>query len=486
VVDDVHRAVGWPLLVEPGVIDGESRAFTLPTGTVTFLLTDVEGSTSRWEAAPAAMVTAIARHYEVLDEAIKTHGGVRPVEHGEGDSVVAAFSRASDAVDAALAAQRALVREPWLEDAALSVRMAVHTGEIQLRGNDNYVGQTLNRCARLRAIGHGGQVLVSAASAAVLADRLPDAVVLRDLGVHRLRDLGRPEHVWQLVHPDLPSEFGALRSLDAGRHNLPIELTPLVGRAREIAELRRLIAEERLVTLVGSAGVGKTRLALAVLADLAGGYEGGVWWVDLAAVSDRDAIGRSALAAIGAQPVAGSPAADQLAVELGDDRTLVGLDNCEHLVDSCAGFVADLLSSAASVSVVTTSREPLGVPGEVVWRVPSLRCPGPDQAVSVPTLSQYDAVRLFLDRAHRARPSFAVDDHNAPAIAQICHRLDGIPLAIELAAARCRQISVERIAADLDDRFRFLTGGARTVMPRQQTLAASVDWSYERLDEVER
>ena len=209
---------------------------------MTFLLTDVEGSTQRWEAAPTAMATAIGRHYELLEQAIEGHGGVRPVEQGEGDSVVGAFSRASDAVAAALAAQRAFAVESWPEGAELRVRMAVHTGEVQLRGNDNYVGQTLNRCARLRGIGHGGQVLVSAAAAGVLADRLPDGVTLRDLGVHRLRDLGRPEHVWQLVHPDLPAEFGPLRSLDAYRHNLPVQLTPLVGRAAEIAELRALFS----------------------------------------------------------------------------------------------------------------------------------------------------------------------------------------------------------------------------------------------------
>ena len=277
-----------------------------------------------------------------------------------------------------------------------------------------------------------------------------------------------------------------MRSLEAYRHNLPVQLTPLVGRVGEITELRVQISEERLVTLVGSAGVGKTRLALAVSADLLDRYRGGVWWVELAALSDQDAVGGAALAALGARPVAGSPLPAQLAAELGDDPSLVVLDNCEHLIASCAGFVADLLSAGVSVSVLATSREPLGVPGEVVWRVPSLRCPGPDQAVSVPALSQYDAVRLFLDRAHRARPSFTVGADNAPAIAQICHRLDGIPLAIELAAARCRQTSAERIAAELDDRFRFLTGGARTVMPRQQTLAASVDWSYERLDDGER
>jgi predicted ATPase/class 3 adenylate cyclase len=485
-VDDVHREVGWPLLVEPGVIEGEPRAFALPTGTVTFLLTDVQGSTQRWEAAPEGMTVAIARHYELLEQAIEGHRGVRPVEQGEGDSVVAAFSRASDAVSAALEAQRAFAAESWPQGAELSVRMAVHTGEVQLRGDDNYVGQTLNRCARLRGIGHGGQILVSAATAGLLADRLAAGVTLRDLGIHRLRDLGRPEHVWQVVHPDLQAEFDVLRSLDAYRHNLPVQLTPLVGRIGEIVEVHDLIAGGRLVTLVGSAGVGKTRLALAASADMVELFRGGVWWVELAALADPGGIGRAALAALGAREVAGSSLAHQLVVELGDEPSLVVLDNCEHVVVSCAEFVSAVLSASSSVSVLATSREPLGVPGEVVWRVPSLRCPEPDLAVTAPALSQYDAVTLFLDRARRARPSFRVSEANAPAIAQICHRLDGIPLAIELAAARCRQMSAERVAADLDDRFRYLTGGARTVMPRQQTLAASIDWSYGRLEEDER
>jgi predicted ATPase/DNA-binding CsgD family transcriptional regulator len=485
-VDDVLRVVGCPLLVEPGVIDGESRPFTLPTGTVTFLLTDVESSTQPWEPAPTRIATAIARHHELLAEAIERHGGARPVEQEEGHSVVAAFGRVSDAVAAAIAAQIALVAEPWPQGAEVSVRMAVHTGEVQLRGEYNYGGQTLDCCARLCEIGHGGQVLVSAAAAAVVANRLPDGVTLQGLGVHRLRDLGRPEPVWQLLHPDLRATFGPLRSLYAYRHNLPIPMTSLVGRVGEIAELSDLLSEERLVTLVGSAGVGKTRLALAVSADLLERYRGGVWWVELAALSDQDAVGRAALSALGAQQHAGWPLAAQLTFELGDGPSLIVLDNCEHLIAPCAGFVADLLSATAALCVLATSREPLGAPGEVVWRVPSLRCPKPEQTVLAPALSQYDAVKLFVDRAHRARRSFKVDDHNAPAIAQICRRLDGIPLAIELAAARCRHTTVERIAADLDDRFRYLTGGARTVMARQQTLAASVDWSYERLEERER
>jgi predicted ATPase/DNA-binding SARP family transcriptional activator len=464
----------------------EERAFSLPTGTVTFLLSDVEGSTRRWEEAPGAMARAVARHYELLDAAIVGHGGVRPVEQGEGDSVVGAFSGASDALAAAVAAQQAFAAEPWREGAELRVRIALHTGEAQLRDRGNYVGPALNRGARIRAIAHGGQVLVSASTAALVADRLPADTTLVDLGLHRLKDLERPEHVWQVVHRDLASKFPPLRSLDMFRHNLPVQLTPLIGRTSEIADVRAPLAHERLVTLTGSAGVGKTRLALAVAAETVDSNPGGVWWVELAPLSDPDAVGRAALAAIGAREAPGATAAHQLAVELGDQRSLLVLDNCEHLIASCAQLVAGLLTSNPSTSVLATSRETLGVPGEITFRVPSLRCPNPERAHEVPTLSQYDATALFVERAQRARPSFTVGEANAPAIAQICHRLDGIPLAIELAAARCGQLSPQRIAAELDDRFRLLTGGARTVIARQQTLAASVDWSHERLDDAEQ
>jgi predicted ATPase/class 3 adenylate cyclase/DNA-binding CsgD family transcriptional regulator len=485
-VDDVERGLGWPLLVGAGVSGGEEGVFTLPTGTVTFLLSDVEGSTRRWEAAPEAMTVAVPRHYELLDEAIRRHGGVRPVEQGEGDSVVGAFSRASDAVAAAVAVQQAFAAEDWPAGADLRVRVAVHTGEARLRNHGYYLGHALNRAARIRATGHGGQVLVSAATAALVADRLPEGVTLADLGLHRLKDLGTPEHIWQLVHPDLPSVFPPLRSLDAFHHNLPIQLTPLIGREPEIIAVCDLLAGERLVTLTGSAGVGKTRLALAVAAETVDSQPGGVWWVELAPVADDGAVGRTALAALGARAVAGTPVAHQLAAALGDQPSLIVLDNCEHLVAKCADLVTTILTASPSISVLTTSREPLGVPGEITWRVPSMRCPSRELTVDVPTLTQYDAVALFIERARRARPSFAVSDANAPAIAEICHRLDGIPLALELAAARCRQLSAERIASELDNRFRLLTGGARTVMARQQTLAASLDWSHERLDDTEQ
>jgi predicted ATPase/class 3 adenylate cyclase/DNA-binding CsgD family transcriptional regulator len=467
-----------------GVGSEPERGFALPTGTVTFLLSDVEGSSRRWEDAPLAMPAAIARHYELLDEAIAAHGGVRPVEQGEGDSVVGAFPRASDAVAAAVDAQRALMEEEWPAEADLRVRMAVHTGEAQLRDSGNYFGQAIIRCARLRAIAHGGQVLVSAASAALLTG-LPGEIELVDLGEHRLKDLTRPERIWQLSAPGLVARFPSLRSLDAFRHNLPVQMTPLIGRERLIAEVVARLEEDRLITLTGSGGVGKTRLALAAAGEALDRFEGGVLVVELAGVARPEGVSAAVLAALGISQAPGAGLIDQVAALLAGERSLLILDNCEHLVAGCAQFVADLLSACPPVSVLATSREPLSVPGEVTWRVPSLGAPPAEPHLAVAVVSQFDAVRLFIDRARRARPSFAVTDANAPAVAQICHRLDGIPLAIELAAARCRQLSAERIAHDLDDRFRLLTGGARTVLPRHQTLAASIAWSHDRLDASE-
>jgi predicted ATPase/class 3 adenylate cyclase/DNA-binding CsgD family transcriptional regulator len=482
--DDEARGAVQRLLVAD-VTEPQAPAFALPTGTVTFLLTDVEASSRRWDTVPDAMALAMARHHELVHDAIAQYGGVRPIDQGEGDSVVGAFSRAADAVAAALSAQQTLFAEPWPDAAQLRVRMAVHTGDAELRDAGNYFGETIVRCARLRALAHGGQVLLSDASGALVAGRLPDGASLRDLGVHRLKDLGRPEHVWQLCHPDLPATFPFLSSLDAFRHNLPVQLTPFIGRTQELLDVTQLLTEERLVTLTGSGGVGKTRLALATAAAAIDDFPGGVWFVELAGFADGDSIEPAVLAALGVRPLAG-PSIDQVAAELGARRCLVLLDNCEHLTSECAQFIESLLVRNPTVVVLVTSREPLGVPGEVVCRVPSLATPAPAPSVAVDAVSQYDAVRLFVDRARRARPSFVVSDDTAPAIAQICFRLDGIPLALELAAARCRHLPVERISRDLDDRFRLLTGGARTVLPRQQTLGASIDWSHDRLDATEQ
>jgi predicted ATPase/class 3 adenylate cyclase/DNA-binding CsgD family transcriptional regulator len=480
--DDVSRGGSRPLLL--GDVSGSAAAFDLPTGTVTFVLTDLDALASQRDA-PEAMAAATDRQQALIDEAIAEHGGARPLHQDDGQTVVAAFSRASDAVRAALDAQRALTAEDWPDGKVPRARMAVHTGEAQLRDEGSYFGDSVARCGHLRAIAHGGQVLLSDATAALVADRLPEGAELRDLGVHRLRDLGRPGRVWQLVHPDVGSSFPALRSLDAFPNNLPVQLTPLIGREQEVSAVGRRLLEDRLVTLTGSGGVGKTRLALAVAAGELEHYPGGAWLVALAGVTDPDGVPAAALAAVGGHQASGLPGAELLSRELGAEPSLLVLDNCEHLVEGCAQLVEGLLVINQATSVLATSREPLDVPGEVTWRVPSLAAPPAERTLAVSALSQYDAVRLFLDRAKRARASFLVTEDNAPAIAQICYRLDGIPLAVELAAARCRQLSPQQIARELDDRFRLLTGGARTVLPRHRTLAASIDWSHDRLDDAE-
>jgi predicted ATPase/class 3 adenylate cyclase/DNA-binding CsgD family transcriptional regulator len=462
--------------------------FSVPTGIVTFLLTDIESSTSSWEVDGAAMGPAVSRHYELLDECVARWAGVRPVEQGEGDSIVAAFSRPSDAVNAALDAQRALLAE--LAD-QFRVRMALHTGEAQLRDEANYFGRTVIRCARLRSCAHGGQVVLSAAAADLVADDLPPGTELHDLGLHRLRDLHRPERVYELCHPDLPGSgsFPPLRSLEAFRHNLPVQLTPLVGRDTELGHLEVVVATERLVTLIGTGGCGKTRLAAELGARLVDRFPGGVWWCELAARGGEGVVALTLATLLGVQEQPGPDLVPAVAARLATmGPTLVVLDNAEHVLDDAANATSTLLGVAPDVTVLVTSREPLSVPGEVAWRVPSLGTPplGAGAPPVVAQLAEFAAVELFVERAARARPGFALDDDNAAAVAAICQRLDGIPLAIELAAARVRTLTPARIAAQLDDRFRLLTGGTRTLLPRQQTLLASVAWSEELLDPTER
>jgi len=457
----------------------------LPAGTVTFLLTDIESSTRTWESHGPAMAQAVARHYEIVDEVVGVHGGVRPVEQGEGDSVVAVFSRATDAVAAAADAQRALIAEPWPDGAALAVRMAVHTGEAQLRDDRYYTGPSIIRCARLRALAHGGQVLISGVTADLLADGLPVGAALLPLGTHRLRDLRQPERVFQLVHPELPAGFPPLRSLDALPNNLPVHLTSFVGREPALAELGARLAEHRVVTLVGAGGSGKTRLAAQVAAEVSDWHPDGVWWVELATVTDPGNVGWTVMAALGMGDDRGLDPVGRITGCLADSRTLVVLDNCEHVLDAVAGLADRVLRACPNVTVLATSREPLGLAGEVAWRVPPLSLPGEGDS-SVDGVLRSEGVRLFVERARDARPSFEVDEATAPVLTAICTRLDGLPLAIELAAARIRSLPPQRILDGLSDRFRLLTGGARTATARQKTLHASVEWSHDLLSEGER
>jgi predicted ATPase/class 3 adenylate cyclase/DNA-binding CsgD family transcriptional regulator len=457
----------------------------LPLGTVTFLFTDVDASAGRREPDPEAMATAVARHRELLDDAIAAHDGARPAEHGEGDTGLGAFARASDAVAAALDAQLRLRAKAGPDGLTLRMRMAIHTGEAELRDGRSYFGPALDRGARLRAIGADGQVLVSGTTADLIGDRLPAGASLADRGLHRLQDLGRPERVFELRHDGIAAGDEPLRSLDTLPNNLPVQLTSFVGRAAELGALRSLLAATRLLSVTGAGGCGKTRLAVQLAADVLDGYAGGAWLVELSTITEPDRVPATIAAALGERDLNGD-LVEAIAIRVGDRPTLVVLDNCEHLLDSVATFADALLRRCESLTLLVTSREPLGVPGETAWRVPSMPAPDPRDQEPVEAFEQFDAVRLFLDRATKVRPNFGLTADNAPAVAQICHRLEGIPLALELAAARVRGLPVEQIAAGLDDRFRLLTGGSRTVMPRQQTLQASVDWSYDLLSERER
>jgi predicted ATPase/class 3 adenylate cyclase/DNA-binding CsgD family transcriptional regulator len=444
----------------------------LPTGIVTFLLTDIEGSTRLWEAENEGMVIAAARHYALLDTIIAARGGVRPVEQGEGDSIVAAFEKASDALAAAVDIQLAFAVEQWPLERPLRVRIALHTGEAQLRNEGNYFGPTIIRCARLRAVAHGGQTVISGATRDVITDRLVEPVTLRDLGAHRLKDLGRPERVWQMCHPELESDFPALRSLNVLANNLPAELTTFVGRETELAELHDLLSTRRLVTLVGAGGCGKTRLALHAAADAVDEHANGVWWVELASIAHADLVPTAVATVLGFREEAGKTLTETLAGQLADQDTLIVLDNCEHVLDACARLAEALLTSAPNLRIVATSREALGVAGETAWHVPSLDA---DRAA-----------QLFVERATLVRPNFAPRAEELSIVSRICDRLDGIPLAIELAAAWTRMMQLGQIAAALDDRFRLLTGGSRTAVPRQRTLESSVAWSHDLLEDRER
>jgi predicted ATPase/class 3 adenylate cyclase/DNA-binding CsgD family transcriptional regulator len=439
----------------------------LPTGTVTLLLADVEGSTRLWETQPDDMTAAIARLNQTVSATIAEHDGVRPVEQGEGDSFVAAFARASDAVAAALDLQRAPL-------APIRLRIGVHTGEIQLRDEGNYAGPTINRTARLRDLGHGGQTLLSGVTEALVLDRFPDDAWLTDLGSHPLRDLPRPERVVQLCHRDLVNDFPPLRvSKAVASQHLPVQLTTFVGRKAESAQVWELLSDNRLVTLAGAGGAGKTRLAIQVAGQITTEFADGVWYVDLAPITDPGVVPIAAARALDLPDQPGRSTMDTLTRFIADRQMLVVLDNCEHLLDASAELVVGLLAACPSLTLLATSREPIGVAGEVSWRVPSL-----------PLLDE--AIELFNDRARHARHDFAVSDENATTVAEICARLDGLPLAIELAAARVRALSLTEIVDSLHDRFRLLTGGARTAVRRQQTLRASVDWSHALLTEPER
>jgi predicted ATPase/class 3 adenylate cyclase/DNA-binding CsgD family transcriptional regulator len=452
---------------------------------VTLLFTDIEDGVRLWEADRDAMAAASARHDRIVREQIEAAGG--HVFKTVGEAHRAVFADPVAALSSAVAIQRAVGAEPWSSGLPIGVCMALHSGACAERGGD-YVGPVVNRTARLLDIGHGGQVLVTAASYALLADRLPGGIGLRDLGEQRLKDLGRAERVFQVTGPGLADGFGVLRSLDdpALRHNLPSQATSFVGRTAELAELRALVSDgSRLVTIAGPGGIGKSRLALQVAADALDGTGDGVWLVELAPVAEPELVTRTAAAALRVSEAPGRPMLDTLIDAIGDRDLLLILDNAEQVLGAVAELADAVIRSCLRVCLLVTSREPLGISGEHIFRVPGLAVPPADLAAP-DRLAAFESVQLFAEHAALHRRGFIVDDGSAAAVAAICVRLDGIPLALELAAARLGSLSVSEINARLDQRFRLLTTGNRTALPRHQTLRALIDWSYDLLSSEEQ
>ncbi len=454
----------------------------LPTGTVTFLFTDIEHSTLLLQELGDRWPQVLEDHRRLVGAAIEASRG-RQIGT-EGDSFFAVFSSALDAATAVVAAQRALAAHPW-PGFDVRVRMGLHTGQARVLG-DGYVGLDVHRAARIAAAGHGGQILVSDAAASLIEKELPPGVGLRDLGEHRLKDLPRPERLYQLEVQGLPTEFPALKSLDIRRNNLPLSLTSFIGRHEEMVAARSQVTQARLVTLIGPGGMGKTRLALQLAAEVLEEYADGVWLTELARLSDAELIAPTLLMVLGLREQPGRPALQTLIDYLGSRQALLVLDNCEHLIEAAAGLASALLNACPKLRLLATSREALGVPGEAVWRVPALSLPAPEEVPPAAEMAEWPAVALFVDRGTAALPSFQISENNAALVAQICRRLDGIPLAIELAAARLKVLSVRQLADRLDDRFRILTGGSRAALPRQQTLRAAIDWSHDLLAQSEK
>src|SRR5215211_2626477 len=455
-----------------------------PTGTVTFLFTDIEGSTKRWERHPEAMQIALARHDEILRDAAEQHGGY--VFKTVGDAFCCAFLTAPDALECALEIQRRLLSSEWEHIGTLRVRIALHTGAAEERDGD-YFGPPVNRVARLMSAAHGGQVLLSLPAQELVRDQLPGGTTLRDLGEHRLKDLFRPERIFQLLAPELPSEFPPLRTLEAYRNNLPLQPTPLMGREKEVAEVLDFLRrdETRLLTLTGPGGIGKTRLALQAAADLLEDFPDGTFFVPLATVTQTELLLPAVAEALGVRETGEQLLHESLKDYLSERRLLLVLDNFEQVLGA-APAVTELLAAAPGMKVLATSRAPLELYGEHEFPVPPLALPDLEHPPSLERLTQYEAVGLFVERAQAVKPDFKVTNESAPAVAEICVRLDGLPLAIELAAARIKLLPPKAMLQRLSSRLKLLTGGARDLPERQRTLRATIEWSFALLDEGEQ
>jgi predicted ATPase/class 3 adenylate cyclase len=454
----------------------------LPTGTITFLFSDIEGSTERWETHGGAMKAAVARHEKLVRQAISRYDGY--IFKTLGDAFCCAFATAPNALNAAVEAQRALATEDFSAVHGLRVRIGLHTGYADERDAD-YFGPVVNRVARLMSIGHGAQVLLSDATRALVQNEAPPDTIFTDLGVHRLKDLAQPERVWQVALDGHKSDFPPLKSLDALPNNLPIQVTSFRGREQHLEDLKLHLLEYRLITLVGAGGVGKTRLAVQLGAEVLDRFSDGVWISDLAPIAE------SVVSSVVAKTLGVSQAQVRLTDEcitqaLKGRQLLLVLDNCEHVLETAAALADAIHCHCPNVRIIATSRQALGVRGEKVVRLDSLAVPGTLANINPTAALEFGAVALFTDRASLVDRSFRLGEDNAHIVSEICRRLDGIPLAIELAAARVNVMNVRNLAQRLDERFKVLTGGSRTALPRQKTLRALFDWSYDLLGPQEQ
>ena len=453
----------------------------MPSGIVTFLFTDIQGSTRLWQDDPAAMDIALKRHDDILSKAISQNSGY--VFKTVGDAFCCAFAEAGDAVRAALAAQFVVGEQEWMTPRPIRVRMSLHTGSVRQRDKD-YFGPTVNKVARIESLAHGGQVVMSLATAELVRDSLPMGASLTDKGSHRMKDLNRPEQIFQLSHEDLPTEFPPLKSMDVLPNNLPVQSTPLIGREKEIEEVLDLFAKDdcRLVSLVGPGGMGKTRLALQLAADMVDQNRDGTWFVDLTTITQPEGVALETAKVLSIPQKTDVKPVDVVAEVLKDKQLLIVLDNFEQVMGAFE-VVVEWLKASPGVRFIVTSREPLNIRGEHVFHVPPLTVP---TVLSGSVLSQFEATRMFIDRAVAGKPDFQVTNENAPVVAEICSRLDGIPLAIELAAARIRLLNPKAILKRLDTRLKLLTGGPNDMPDRHKTLRACIDWSYDLLEDQER
>ena len=454
-----------------------------PTGVVTFLFSDVEGSTKLAQTHPQTMPDALAVHHGLMKQAIDKHCGF--IFKTVGDSFCCAFGSPADAVKAAVDAQKAISSAEW-KDAVIKVRMGIHCGEAVWNGND-YTGYvTLARTQRIMSSACGEQIVTSGIVYSDAADFLPSSVSFRDLGERRLKDLNQPVRLYQVCAEGLRDEFPPLNTLDARPNNLPFQLSRFVGREKEKEDIKDLLKTYPLLTLVGAGGTGKTRLALQAAAEVIDEFEGGIWFVELATVSEPEYVIPEIMSVLGLSPDGKSAPADILKNYLREKEILIILDNCEHVINETAGISQQLLSSCPKLKILASSREALKIGGERTYHLPSMSLPDVRRSYDSESLSQFESVQLFIDRSLGVNPKFEITNENIPAVAQLCNDLDGIPLAIELAAARMNVLSVEKILERLSDRFKLLTGGKRTSLPRQQTLKALIDWSYGLLSEDEK